>query len=221
MSDRLRTATAILCAMIANNGSDDVNEAVKLADALIEACKEPEPQPSLTAEQFLASTGYCDSRVYSATDLAPLMGAYARLARHQTRTFGDRTDAWEERVDAAKQPGYDGTNAQHNNCRIGLDKLVDQRNRIVAAEIPDPACSGMRDSIVLAFDILTQILVEHFPLMAESVGEEQPGYDIRRDVPVIPDLSYAACGLWVSPTFGGGISGHHCLYPKGHKGDCR
>jgi len=54
--------------------------------------------------------------------------------------------------------------------RLGLDKLIDQRNRIVATEIPDPACDHLRDEVVLAFDILTQILGEHFPLMQESAG---------------------------------------------------
>jgi hypothetical protein len=57
-------------------------------------------------------------------------------------------------------------------CRIGLDKVTDQRNRIVGMDIPDPACSDMRDGIVLAFDILVQVLEEYFPLMAETTGED-------------------------------------------------
>jgi hypothetical protein len=52
--------------------------------------------------------------------------------------------------------------------RIGLDRVTDQRNSIAAMEVPDPAYSDMRDKIVLAFDILIQVLTEHFPLIAES-----------------------------------------------------
>jgi hypothetical protein len=64
------------------------------------------------------------------------------------------------------------TNEQVNVYRIGLDKLIDQRNRIVGREIPNPDCSDFRDDVVLAFDILTQILGEHFPLLQESTGVE-------------------------------------------------
>jgi len=53
---------------------------------------------------------------------------------------------------------------------IGLDKVTEQRNRIVAMDIPDPACSDMRDEVVLAFDILVQVLQERFPLITETVG---------------------------------------------------
>ena len=63
------------------------------------------------------------------------------------------------------------TNEQSNEPRIGLDKLIDQRNRIVAMDMPDPACSDVRDAMVLALDILTQILGEHFPLMQQSTGQ--------------------------------------------------
>ena len=60
------------------------------------------------------------------------------------------------------------TNEQSTEYRIGMDKFIDQRNRIVAMDIPDPACSDVRDEFVLALDILTQVLTEHFLLMAES-----------------------------------------------------
>jgi hypothetical protein len=64
-----------------------------------------------------------------------------------------------------------GTNQQSMEYRIGLDKFIDQRNRIVGMDISDPACSDMRDQFVLALDILAQVLTEHFPLMAETKGE--------------------------------------------------
>lgn len=59
-------------------------------------------------------------------------------------------------------------NVRYHGHRTGLDKFIDQRNRIVAMDVSDPSCSELRDDIVLAFDILTQILIEHFPLMRDS-----------------------------------------------------
>ena len=55
---------------------------------------------------------------------------------------------------------------------IGLDKFIDQRNRIVAMDV-GVRNSDLRDAIVLAFDLLTQILGEHFPLLAETRGEQE------------------------------------------------
>lgn len=65
------------------------------------------------------------------------------------------------------------TNEQVTDYRIGLDKVIDQRNRLVEINILNPACSDFRDGVVLAFDILTQVLIEHFPLLAESVNDPE------------------------------------------------
>ena len=70
-------------------------------------------------------------------------------------------------------------NEQVNEYRIGLDKVTDQRNRIVEMDIPDPACSDMRDAIVLALDILVQVLGEHFPLMQETRNAPAPSREER------------------------------------------
>ena len=72
---------------------------------------------------------------------------------------------------AEMDEGLAQTNRAPTEYRPGLDQVIDQRNRIVAREIPDPACSGMRDDIVLAFDILLEVLGEHFPLMGDTKGE--------------------------------------------------
>lgn len=73
--------------------------------------------------------------------------------------------------------GESDPNTQHQEYRIGLDQVTDARNSLVAMEIPYPACSKMRDRIVMVFDILTQVLLEHFPLIAES--SQPPIKDVR------------------------------------------
>lgn len=72
---------------------------------------------------------------------------------------------------AGTDEGLAQTNQTSTEYRPGLDQVIDQRNRIVAREIPDPACSDMRDDIVLTFDILLEVLGEHFPLMSDTKGE--------------------------------------------------
>ena len=67
------------------------------------------------------------------------------------------------------------TNQQSSEYKIGLDQLIDRRNDIVAMEISDPDCGALRDNIVFALDILTQVLIEHFPLLAESTGKIETG----------------------------------------------
>lgn len=62
----------------------------------------------------------------------------------------------------------DDCNMLHEVSKTGLDKVTDARNDLVAMYVPDLAYSDMRDCIVMVFDILTQVLIEHFPFMSES-----------------------------------------------------
>ena len=80
------------------------------------------------------------------------------------------------------------TNQQSNEYRLGLDQVVDQRNRIVAMDIPDPACSDMRDAIVLALDILLEVLGEHISGNSEVIMQTAQGglmpYNKEYSIPV-------------------------------------
>jgi hypothetical protein len=162
-----------------------------------EKCKweqeQPPVQPAGDVVQRMVEAYVLNSERYHVVITKGMRAAY-QVAREQI--IAERDKQWEEAIkdeidsyhSSAAIHQYDflknirarlsapvervtGPNTmQQPSYRIGLDKVIDQRNRIVSLDIPDPNCSQLRDELTLAFDILVQVLAEHVPMMAETVG---------------------------------------------------
>ena len=63
----------------------------------------------------------------------------------------------------------DNPNEKVEVSQMGLDEVVDQRNRVVAMDIACPDCSGLRDQLVTTLDMLMQVLKIFFPIFLVEV----------------------------------------------------
>ena len=72
--------------------------------------------------------------------------------------------------------------------------MIDARNDLVALEVEVP-CEGVRDQTVMIFDLLIQVLTEHFPLICDSSPERNappvdPRVEIHKEQSIEQDVTW-------------------------------
>ena len=153
----------------------------KAAEAIVEAANRyGTKHMSIDLADYLARAAYPHLSVWEepTEEEEVLFGDAVRndLGSHVGRSIGDA-----RRRNRNAPPESDGPNVQQESRKLGLDAVIDARNDLVALEVEVP-CEGVRDQTVMIFDLLIQVLTEHFPLICDSAPERNaPPVDPRRE----------------------------------------